>query len=320
MAPTAPNAVLQPRKSKSKKTRMAYKAKHAMQYGLKVSQRDPTTSAVTTCICRFCSVFGREAEDVVVGAKSKRRKTTRLHYYSTFRTDLYQQHLTNAHSKKWEAYQHLTSDIERGSFFDVDVPFQEKLYAHFDIMEEHMNIKLNPAIVEDVIGGLLFHPDDAEGLTRKRALSLFTRTDDGGYVVVIKAPKRFSMLVGTIALGASFRMAARIVQHVRDETNLAVYYGCTDTLASNYTRVICASALQELSNLLGMVTGFSLAFDSATLHSQSYLDIRVRLVVNGRLYNFHLLALPIFGSHTGKHMCDAFVELLSARCSRWYID
>jgi hypothetical protein len=44
--------------------------------------------------------------------------------------------------------------------------------------------------------------------------------------VQIKTPRRFSLLVGCAALGASFRLAARKVQLVRDESGLSVYGGC----------------------------------------------------------------------------------------------
>jgi len=128
------------------------------------------------------------------------------------------------------------------------------------------------------------------------------------YVADIKMPKRFSMLVSAVALGASFRMAARFVQLVREETKMMLYAGCTDTLASSYARVVCASTLQDLSNMLCRSTGFSIALDSATLHGLSYLDVRVRFAAVGDLHNFHLLALPLYGAHTGALMRDALAN------------
>jgi hypothetical protein len=63
----------------------------------------------------------------------------------------------------------------------------------------------------------------------------------------IKTAKRFSLLIGCVALGASFRMSSRMVQLERDESGLGVYGGRSELIAFNYTRVACAAALQILS-------------------------------------------------------------------------
>jgi hypothetical protein len=66
------------------------------------------------------------------------------------------------------------------------------------------------------------------------------------YIVEIKTAKRFSLLIGCVALGASFRMASRMVQLVRNESGLGVYGGCSELIASNYTWVACAVALKNI--------------------------------------------------------------------------
>jgi hypothetical protein len=70
------------------------------------------------------------------------------------------------------------------------------------------------SIVNEVIGAILFHSDDFDGLTRKRALSLLVSTDGGNFEVVINTPQRFFQLVGAVALGSSFRIAAQFVHLV----------------------------------------------------------------------------------------------------------
>lgn len=242
----------------------------------------------------------------------------RIQYFSTFRTDIYAKHMNSAHPQKWELYQKLVAEDDREAFFGVSVPFQDTLRAHFELGSPKLCIMLRSSIVEDVIGELLFHPDDAQGMIKQRAQALF-KLDDGGYRVQIKTPNRFRLLVGAVALGTSFRMAARIVQLVRDETGMSVYSSCSDTLASSYCRIICASALQRLSVLLQKCTGFSLALDSSTLHGLSYLDVRVRILIGGRMQNFHSLALPLYDAHTGGLMCSVLAKLLSAVCERWRI-
>jgi hypothetical protein len=86
------------------------------------------------------------------------------------------------------------------------------------------------------------------------------------YIVEIKTAKRFSFLIGCVALGAPFRMASRMVQLVRNKSGLGVYGGCSELIAPNYTRVSCTVALQILSEALEHVSVFSIALDSSTLH------------------------------------------------------
>ncbi|KAE9018664.1 hypothetical protein PF011_g6173 [Phytophthora fragariae] len=259
------------------KSMMPFNPKHEAQYGLKVASRDPASGAVMSSVCRFCSVFGREAREEKDG-EPKRKRTTRTQHFITFRTDLYDKHMLSAHPGKSESYQRLLTDTDREAFFGVTVPFQDTIHAHFESGSPVLCMMISKSVLEDVIGGLLFHPDDAEGMSKQRALAAFEKMDRGDYRVQIKTAKRFTLLVKMVALSTSFRMAARIVQVVRDETGMSVYTGCSDTLASGYCRVIYAAALQKLSSLLIQVTGFSLALDALTLHSSSYLDVRVRFV------------------------------------------
>ncbi|KAH6600274.1 hypothetical protein BASA50_002450 [Batrachochytrium salamandrivorans] len=314
-------------KSKSKKS-LKFQTSHEEKFGLKITARDPESDLVSSCVCRFCLMFGREKK---VGAK--RKATSRVKYFDCFRTDNYIQHLQQQHQWKWAEYDKLQSFAERDMFFnDVQVPFVNTLEAHFE-RNGALYFTVNKSIVKDIIGGLLFHPDDMEGVTVVRALSLFQliepedndkRGDDDfnrisrqEYSVQIKSSKRFSLLVGCVALGASFRLAARMVQLVRDESGLSVYGGCNDLMASNYTRVACAVCLQVISDVLGKLNGYSIALDCSTLHGMSYLDIRVRFTLHGILYNFHLLALPLFDRHTGELMFEAFVKFMDALYPPW---
>ncbi|KAH6601738.1 hypothetical protein BASA61_001822 [Batrachochytrium salamandrivorans] len=294
-------------------------------YGLKITARDKSTGEVSSCACRFCIVFGRKDK---VGAK--RKATERTKYFDHFRTDNYMQHLVQQHPKKWSEYEVLKSAEEKEAFFHaVDVPFVSTLAAHFE-REGMLRFLINKSIVEVIIGNLMFHPDDVDGCTISRALSLFKRLeadDDAGandvdvnqdaYVVEIKTPKRFSLVVGCVALGASFRMASKMVQLVRDESGLSFYSGCSELIASNYMRVMCAVSLQILSEALYKVSGFSLALDSSTIHGMSYLDIRIRLTIKMVVYNYHLLAIPLFEQHTGENMFEVLVKFMDALYSPW---
>jgi hypothetical protein len=192
----------------------------------------------------------------------------------------------------------LQSSVERNSFFkEVKVPFVNSLDAHIE-RNGALYFNVNKSIVMDIIGGLLFHPEDTDGITVAQALIMFRLTkpeqiyekdgDDSNhisreeYFVQIKTPRRFSLLIGRVALGASFRLDSRMVQLARHEIGLSVFGGCNDLMASDYTRVACACAacLHILSDVLGMLTGYSIALNFSTLHGMSYLDIRTRFTLS----------------------------------------
>lgn len=72
------------------------------------------------------------------------------------------------------------------------------------------------------------------------------------------------------------------------------------------------SFLQFISLALDAVTGFSIALDTSTLHGKSYLDIRARFTIKGVLYNFHLMAVPLYEEHTGERMFETMSTFLDA--------
>jgi hypothetical protein len=155
----------------------------------------------------------------------------------------------------------------------------------------------------------LFHPDDVIGVTLTKATSIFNSIEDYGdsssdqsYVAVIRTGKRFQLCVKFISCGASIRMASKLVQHFKDETGIAYYGGCSDSIAANYIRVVCASGLQILSTALKRSWAFSISVDSSTHQGHSYLDTRVRFCVGSVLYNFYLLAIPLYDCHTEEEM------------------
>ena len=106
---------------------------------------------------------------------------------------------------------------------------------------------------------MIFNPDDIEGVTRARELSLFITVEPDPvdnvdadvpessaliareeYVTIIKTAKRFHLLVDTISIGASFRMGSRMVNMFKEHCGMSVRGGCNNTIASNYARFACA--------------------------------------------------------------------------------
>ncbi|KAH6570906.1 hypothetical protein BASA60_007513 [Batrachochytrium salamandrivorans] len=265
-------------------------AKHQQQFGLVIKARDAATATVTSVACRFCITFGKEEE---VGRK--RKATSNVKYFESFRTDNYLSHLQGQHS----------------------------------LNERPLQFLINKDIVDIIIGDLLFYPDDVEGISHTRALTLFKLAVDeednrdpeqrpvDNYMVTVKMTQRFNLCVRYIACGATFRMASRLMQATVEESRLAYLRGCSDTIASDYARIVCAASLQKISEALEAVWAFSIALDCSTHQSTSYLDVRCRFCLNEIIYNFHLMAIPLFESHTGENMFATLVKFMNALIPSW---
>ncbi|KAH6577853.1 hypothetical protein BASA60_003858 [Batrachochytrium salamandrivorans] len=180
---------------------VVFQETHCNEYGLKITSRDAASSKVTSVVCLFCTVFGRDSN---VGAK--RKQTQKLKYWSTgsFRMDNYLSHMRSQHASKWSEYQLLNSIDDRLAFFEsIKVPFVNTLHAHFGNEE----------------AGL---PDEDE--TNEREV----------YFAEIKTKKRFQLAIKLVALGDSFRSVSRQLQVIRDESGIAAYGGASDITVSNY--------------------------------------------------------------------------------------
>ena len=132
------------------------------------------------------------------------------------------------------------------------------------------------------------------------------------YEVVIKARRRFEMCIKFVSCGASFRMASRLMDRIQAESGMAVYGGCSDFVASYYTRIVCADTLQILSYVLREVWDFAIAVDGSTHQGNSYLDVRVRFHWKGEITNFHLMVIPLYERHTGKNIFEVLKRFLDS--------
>jgi hypothetical protein len=65
------------------------------------------------------------------------------------------------------------------------------------------------------------------------------------------------------------------------------------------------------------VWAFSIAFDGGNKSDTSYLDVRLRFAIENTMHNFHLVALPMRGRHTGENMFLLISEFLDVICSSW---
>jgi hypothetical protein len=90
---------------------------------------------------------------------------------------------------------------------------------------------------------------------------------------------------------------------------------CSCDEISNFVRVVCAVNLQRIADLLCRSWAFSLALDSATHQSTSFLDLRFRIFIP----NYHGCTLPMFDHHTGDIMSMMVSKFLTVLCPDWTI-
>lgn len=127
----------------------------------------------------------------------------------------------------------------------------------------------------------------------------------------------FDLAVRYTSCGTSFRMTAEIIGCTYDVLgDPRLRHCCRQDVSNNYIRVIGAVNLQRISDLLSRSWGFSLALDSATHQSTSYLDLRFRLFVKEQetIVCLHGCSLPMVDRHTGEVMFDIVTKFLSVLC------
>ena len=132
-------------------------------------------------------------------------------------------------------------------------------------------------------------------------------------------PLQFQLVVQYLASGISVPQAVDVVQSTKELTGLAALGTITQATVCRYARYICALSLQKLSEILMTPTlwTFSIALDLSTHLGQSYIDIRLRVCWNGKLVNFHVVALPMFERHTGEAMFNILSKFLDNMCPVW---
>ena len=298
-----------------------FQKKHQLEYALKIATRNINTADVESVECKFCLYFGRESYP---DDNRKRRRTEAVAQFSNpFRPELYRKHHESSHPGVWSEYKAANND-DKKSFFDGSK--KKTLHSFFESSSESLQMTISAPIVDELIGKLFYHPEDdsedgdPEPITKANAMKLFKLNEDGlTYSVLIKNPLRFQLAIEHTSVGLSFRQTAAVIKQHRDLTKNTKLTGLNDHMVGQFVRIIVAVDLQILSSLLSKKTtwAFSLAGDGSTHLGVSFFDIRVRICVNGVLYNLHLVAVPFFDRHTAVNIFNLIVKILNVLCAEW---
>lgn len=302
--------------TKSKGRIGLFQDSHIIEYGLAITERDIHTKEVISVRCNFCSIFGREEKN---SATRQRQQTTLIKYFKRpFRAEHYRRHVMDPHPAAWSSYQALPLDAKL-THFDDKIQHTNTISTSFGPAQTPLNFDIDRAIVDVIIGDMFFHPDDHGQAGQKVALKLFNKNENAdGYKVIISNPLQFQLIIDFIVMGLSFRQVVATLLKVKTRAGLARIGSINDTHVANLARVVCGINLQILSQILcGDIWAFSLANDASTHQGKSYFDNRVRIYHGGKIYNLHVLAIPMYERHTADNMTNLVRDVFDIICPAW---
>ena len=256
--------------------------KWEVQFGIKVSECDPSTKKVCAAMCLFCAHFGREENNLLDNGQERKRKRTDNpgFFLPPWRSDNIKRHMTRQHPQMWERYKVL-NDLQKGSFFKTNTAHPEAVTMRSFVRPAEANPRARIAskqkcsfvidsdIVTDIIGDLLFDPDEEAGddedeeLAKERALKMFKKEneDDEFHVVTARSVLKLKLIVSYISVGVSFCQATRIYQSTKEETGLGLLGNIHETEVMTLCRTVCAVNLQSLKEIAKHVWAFSIGLD-----------------------------------------------------------
>jgi hypothetical protein len=289
---------------------------HEATFGLLATARD-LEGSVCSVMCRFCDIFGKEE-----AAGRKRKQTTNTKFFSTFKCAHYQQHHESQHAEEWKAYQLLSSE-QKAVHFDREV-FANTMLAHVD-SETAMHCLIPKPIIDIILGELLLiDGDEIDGDRRNAIIASFKKPYDANedtlarfYMMEIKAIAQFRFTVRAVGVGNSFNQVTELALIVREETG-STKLGClNEDKVSKIVRSCAVLNLSRLSAILDHTWAFALAFDEATHHGASCIDVRLRIYWRGDIHDIHACLVPLMGRHTGEAIHNLVRRLLDGLHPAW---
>lgn len=310
----------------SKRRSTPFQAAHAREFGLRVVSRDDGGD-VDSVECLACVHIGRQIAPAVDPSTRKRKATERNQIWRwPFRKENFRSHLEGQHPLFWEKYRVLSAAQKDNYFVDFSAG---RIGSYFETDRDSVVMYANATIVENVIGDLFFRVVEGEDgmveVSKERALGVFKKDPvpcpGGGerYSAEVKGKVRFNLALKDVSAGMSFRLAATANENAREETSNPKLGGLSPDLVSDYVRMMFASNLQVISDILEArkTWAFSVAGDGSNVNGVPLFDIRVRLMVGAKLMNLHLLLVPFYDRHTAVNTCTLVCTVFDALHPIW---
>ena len=125
------------------------------------------------------------------------------------------------------------------------------------------------------------------------------------------------MIVSYVSVGISFRQCARLLRETKETTGLGCIGKVSVGKVIRVVRNVVGFNLETIKSVLHDVWEFLIVMDAGTNATVPYLDLRLRFVVQGKLFNLHFIALPMHDSHTEENTFLIISKFLDAMCDNW---
>jgi hypothetical protein len=161
----------------AKKRDTPFRAHHVDEFGLRICERAVGNStAVVTTSGRFFEVFGKDESEV----ENKRGRSERVKYYKApFRKENYSSHHRRMHSTQWAEYLELGPSAKKSFFYIGTISGSHtKMHAFAAPRTPQLRVLIDKDIFDVIIGEMMFHPEDMDGITRAHLLESFLPTLD----------------------------------------------------------------------------------------------------------------------------------------------
>jgi hypothetical protein len=303
-----------------------------LKYGLAITTRDPKTSDILSIKCKFCELGKDSSENE---NDRKRKRTERVKYYQKpWRKDNIERHLKEQHSKRYHEYSNLTTDDKIKFFEQVEdaKPFaaflnpdagqagrKAKRQILIDISKDVVDVIINQLLTDYYAdeGGADDH-DGAEAETTYSEIFNFVSNEESEYYQASWSNAlQFEMIVSCVGIGTSFKQCEKYLLNTKEKCGLGALGNVSMGKVIQVVRYTCALNYEIMREILANIWAFSIAVDGGTKASVPYLDVRMRVVVRRKLFNIHLVALPMYERHTGENMFILLEKFLNALCSGW---
>lgn len=230
--------------------------------------------------------------------------------------------------------------MEKKAFFEDNAPPPvTSIRCFLPRQFEKRTVFCDKEIVEVILDDLLFAADSGDGdddadngngdggMMLSNVSNIFELVEEESlnnettgrelYKAVIRNVYQYDHVIQMVACGLSFRQTSNVLERCKSLSN-DTKFGCISVKkVSKLVRIYCALALQIIKRALNFAWCFSIALDGGNKAGTPYLEVRLRFVLNCTLFNVHLLAIPMFESHTGLNMFNVVKKAMDALCPEW---
>ncbi|EGZ12746.1 hypothetical protein PHYSODRAFT_337159 [Phytophthora sojae] len=235
--------------------------------------------------------------------------------FKSFCRDYITQHMHREHPRQWSAFQAVTEDEERKTFF-LPTLIESFLPRHPQISF------VVPREIASLIQRLFCNRGDTphglvavdEEMGEVEVYTDFVETKSDGHVLIIRDRDQFETIINCINAGVSFRAIAGLFTTFGTAlSNMKLGAPCRQVVGQSVRRVVALN-LSAISSLLTKTWGVSLMVDGATHNKEGYLDVRESFGLVGKVHSIHLLAIPIVpighSAHIGENYAELVIDLL----------